>query len=280
MQKIETVSDMRSLAATFKAQGKTIALVPTQGAMHIGQEALIRAAVEKADIVIVSLFVNALQFPANEVPANYPRTLESDLALCEAAGAHVVFVPKADDFYPRGFSTYVSEESISRTLCGPSRPTHFRGVTTVTAKLFNLIQPDYVMFGQKTMQRAAVVRKMIEDLGYGIEVHVVPTAREPDGLAAGIRNWEFTSTMRQESLTIHAALERVKEMVGAGVRSPDRLVAEVTHLLGDRRKIRIIYVSVVDSVTMEAVREVVPGRSVIAIAAWIDEVRLIDNALL
>ena len=280
MQKIETVSEMRSLAATFKAQGKSVALVPTQGALHAGQEALIRAAASKADVVIVSLFVNPLQFPANEIPENYPRSLEADLALCEAAGAQVVFAPATDDFYPRGFSTFVSEETISRMLCGPSRPTHFRGVATMAAKLFNLIQPDSVFFGQKTVQRAAVVKKMIEDLGYQIEVVVVPTAREADGLAAGVRNKEFTSTMRQESLAIHLALKRAKDMVEAGVRSPDRLIAEATHILGERRKIRVIYVAMVDTATMEPVREVVPGRTMLAIAAWVDEVRLIDNAVL
>lgn len=280
MQKIETVSDMRSLAATLKAEGKSIALIPTQGALHAGQEVLIRAAAEKADVVVVSLFVNPLQFPSNEIPANYPRSLEADLALCDAAGARVVFAPAAEDFYPRGFSTYVIEETLGRALCGPSRPTHFRGITTMVAKLFNIIGPDFVFFGQKTVQRAAVVRKMIEDLGYEVEVNVVPTAREPDGLAAGVRNREFTSTMRHESLAIHAALKRAKEMVAAGVRSPDRLIAEATHILGDRRKIRVIYVAIVDTVTMEPVRELVPGRAMLAIAAWVDEVRLIDNAVL
>ena len=150
----------------------------------------------------------------------------------------------------------------------------------MAAKLFNLIRPDFVYFGQKTIQRAGVVKKMIDDLGYGIEVVVVPTAREPDGLAAGVRNKEFTSTMRHESLAIHTALKRAKEMVEAGVRSPDRLIAEATHLLGERRKIRVIYVSIVDIVTMEPVRDVVPGRAMLAIAAWVDEVRLIDNAIL
>ena len=150
----------------------------------------------------------------------------------------------------------------------------------MVAKLFNLIRPDCVFFGQKTVQRAVVVKKMIDDLGYGIEVVVVPTARESDGLAAGVRNKEFTTTMRQESLTIYAALNRAKEMVEAGVRSPDRLIAEATHLLGERRKIRVIYVAIVDTVTLEQVREVVPGHAMLAIAAWVDEVRLIDNTLL
>jgi pantoate--beta-alanine ligase len=280
MQKIETVSAMRTLAASLNLEGRTIALVPTQGALHAGQEALIRAAAAHADAVVVSIFVNPLQFPSNEIPANYPRRLEEDLALCEACGAAAVFTPTSEEIYPKGYSTYVTEEVTSRHLCGPSRPTHFRGVATLMAKLFNIIRPDYVYFGQKTVQRAAVIRKMVDDLEYGVEVIVVPTVREADGLASGVRNHEFTATMRQEALAVHASLQRAKEMVEAGVRSPDRLVAEATHILGDRRRVRVIYATIVDIKTLEAVREIVPGRCMMAIAVWIDEVRLIDNCLL
>jgi pantoate--beta-alanine ligase len=280
MQKIETVSAMRTLAASLNLEGRTIALVPTQGALHAGQEALIRAAAAHADAVVVSIFVNPLQFPSNEIPANYPRRLEADLALCEACGATAVFTPTAEEIYPKGYSTYVTEEVTSRHLCGPSRPTHFRGVATLMAKLFNIIRPDYVYFGQKTVQRAAVIRKMVDDLEYGVEVIVVPTVREADGLASGVRNHEFTTTMRQEALAVHASLQRAKEMVESGVRSPDRLVAEATHILGDRRRVRVIYATIVDIKTLEAVREIVPGRCMMAIAVWIDEVRLIDNCLL
>lgn len=280
MQKIETVSEMRSLAAQLKAEGKKLALVATQGALHAGQEALIRAAAEKADVVVVSIFVNALQFPPSEPTDRYPRSLEADLALCERCGAHVVFAPTAEEMYPKGFSTYVSEESTSRALCGPSRPTHFRGVTTVTAKFFNIIHPDYAFFGQKSVQRAAVVRKMVADLHMAVEVVVVPTAREADGLAAGVRNREFTPSQRQEALALYTALKRAKEMVDGGVRNPDRLIAEATHILGQRRRVRVIYVAIVDRETMETVREVTPGRTMLAIAAWIDEVRLIDNMVL
>lgn len=271
---------MRSLAAQLKTEGKTIALVATQGALHAGQEALIQAAAQKADVVVVAIFVNALQFPANEITANYPRSLGTDLELCERSGVHVVFTPPPEEVYPKGFSSYVSEEATSKLLCGPSRPTHFRGVTTLMAKFFNVIRPDYAFFGQKAVQRAAVVRKMIEDLHFGVEVVVVPTVREPDGLAAGVRNREFTTSQRQEALGIHAALTRVKEMVEAGVKSPDRLIAEATHILSQRRRVRIIYISIVDAATMETMREIIPGRSMLAIAAWVDEVRLIDNAVL
>ena len=280
MQKIVTVSEMRALAAQLKAEGRTIALVATQGALHAGQEALIRAAGERADVVVVSVFVNPLQFGPNEPLAHYPRRFEADLALCEAAGADVVFAPAPEEIYPRGYSTYVTEDVTSRVLCGPSRPTHFRGVTTLMAKLFNLIRPDFAYFGQKTAQRAAVVRKMAGDLGFDVEVVVVPTAREADGLAAGVRNTEFTASQRQEALAIHAALKKAKEMVDAGVRSPDRLIAEATHIMGQRRRLRVIYVTIVDATTMETVREVVPGRTLLAIAVWVDEVRLIDNVVL
>lgn len=280
MQNIGSVAEMRSVAAQLKADGRTIALVATQGALHTGQEALIRVAREKADVVVVSIFLNVLQFGPNELTANYPRSLEADVALCERCGVDIVFAPAADEIYPKGFSTFVTEDVTSRLLCGPSRPTHFRGVTTLMAKFFNLIRPDFAVFGQKAVQRAAVVKKMVADLHFDVEVIVVPTVREDDGLAAGVRNREFTPTMRQEALAIHAALKRAKEMVESGVRSTDRLIAEATHILGQRRKLRVIYVAVVDAHTMETMREVVPGQSMLAIAAWVDEVRVIDNAVL
>lgn len=280
MRKIETVSEMRSLATEAKNAGKTIALVATQGALHTGQEALIRAAAAKADLVVVCVFVNALQFPPNEITANYPRSFDADLQLCERCGAHVVFAPAAEEIYPRGFSTYVAEDVTSRMLCGPSRPTHFRGVTTLMAKLFNIVRPDFAFFGQKAVQRAVVVRKMASDLHFPVEVVVVPTVREPDGLAAGVRNREFTTNQRHDALAIHAALKRAQEMVEAGMRNPDRLIAEATHILSQHRRVRVIYVSIVDPATLEPVREVFPGKAMLAIAAWVDEIRLIDNVVL
>ena len=148
------------------------------------------------------------------------------------------------------------------------------------AKLFNIVRPDYALFGEKTAQRAAVIRKMCDDLEFGVEIIVVPTVREADGLAAGVRNKDFTPTMRQEALSIFTALKRAKEMVASGVRSPDRLVAEATHILGERRRVRVIYVTIVDPRTMETTKDIVPGQCMMAIAAWIDEVRLIDNMVL
>jgi pantoate--beta-alanine ligase len=278
MKKIESASEMSELSAKLRGEGKTIALVSTMGALHAGQDALIRAAAAKADVVVVAIFVNPLQFSPNEAIANYPRSFQEDLRLCESAGAHVVFAPQAGEILPRGFSTFVTEETISKPLCGLSRPGHFRGVATLMAKLFNLTRPHYAFFGQKTAQRAAVARKVSEDLAFGVEIVIVPTVRDPDGLAAGSRNGGLTPNQRHGALALSQALARAAEMVHSGVRNPDRLIAEATHILSQHRPVRVIYVAVVDSRTMEAVREVTPGRTLLAIAAWINEVRFIDNA--
>ena len=280
MLKIESVSEMRSYAAQMRAVKKTIALVPTQGALHGGQEALIRAAVQRADVVIVSIFVNPLQFPPNEIVAKYPRSLDADLALCERCGAHVAFVPAAEAMYAKGFATFVTEEHVAKSLDGVSRPTHFRGITTVMTKLFNMVYPTYAFFGQKTAQRAAGVRKMAADLGFDVEIVIVPTVRDPDGLAVGVRNRDLSTGQRHDALAIHAALEKARSMVANGVQSPDRIIAEATHILGERRRIRVIYIAIVDPHTMEPIREVHPGKAMLAIAAWIDEIRLLDNVLL
>ncbi len=280
MKKIEAVSEMRALATEWRAAGKSVALVSTMGALHGGQEALIRAAAAKAEIVVVAIFLNPYAFAPNEISARYPRSPEEDLKLCEAAGAHVVFAPAVDEIFPKGYSTFVAEETLSKPLDGVSRPAHFRGVTTLMAKLFNIVRPTAAYFGQKTAQRAAVVRKMSEDLEFGVEIVIVPTARETDGLAAGVRNREFTPSQRQESLSLSKALRKVKEMSDSGVRSPDRIIAEATHILGQHRRVRVIYANVVDCRTMESVREVVPGKTMLVVATWIDEVRLIDNVVL
>lgn len=280
MQIIDSVQEMRSVAAQFKQTGKTVALVSTSGALHAGHAALIATAEARADVVVVTAFVNPLAFGSSENLGSYPRRPESDAKFCEELQVDVLFTPSADEMFPRGFSTYVTEEIISKPLCGISRPTYFRGVTTGLAKLLNIIRPDVVVTGQRDAQQAAVVRKMIEDLCFGIEVVVTPIVRESDGLAVTVRNRELSAGQRQEALAIYGALVQSQEMVAQGVRSTDRVIAEVTHLLGERRRIRMIYVSMVDPVSMDPVREIVPGKTLLAIAAWIDEVRLIDNVML
>lgn len=280
MQKIESVREMRSLAAQFKQSGKTVALVATSGALHAGHAALIAVAEARADIVVVSVFPNPLAFGPSENFAGYPRSPDADTKMCEETNVDVVFMPSQDEMFPRGHSTVVIEEAVSKPLCGISRPSHFRGVTTGMAKLLNIVHPEVLVMGQRDAQQVAVVRKMIADLCFGTEVVVAPTVRDADGLAIAVRNKDLSAGQRQEALTLYRALQRAQEMVGQGVRSPDRVIAEVTHLLGERRRIRVIYVSMVDANTMEAMREIVPGRTLLALAVWVDEVRLIDNVLL
>jgi pantoate--beta-alanine ligase len=271
---------MRALAARLSSGKAGLSLVPTMGALHAGHEALIRAAVEAGSPVVVSIFVNPLSFGSNENFPGYPRSLEEDLELCRSLGVAAVFAPATDEIYPKGFSSYVTEEVVSKPLCGPSRPTHFRGVTTLVAKLINIIGPSRIFVGQRDPQHVAVLRKMAADLNYSVEFVVVPTVREADGLVLTVRNKQLTPALRQEAISLNKALQRAKEMVDSGVRSTDRLIAEVTHIVGHHNRVRVIYASIVDPVTMETLREVVPGRTLFCLAAWVEEFRLTDNVLL
>jgi pantoate--beta-alanine ligase len=280
METIDSVQKMRVLAAKLRTRKGGLSLIPTMGALHAGHEALIRAAIAAGGPIVVSLFVNPLSFGSNENMAGYPRSLDADLALCAKLGVAAVFTPTQEEMYPRGYSTYVTEEAVSKPLCGVSRPTHFRGVTTLVTKLLNIIGPERVILGQRDAQHVAVLRKMAADLNYSVLFEVVPTVREADGLVVTVRNRDLTAILRQEALSISRSLVRAREMVESGVRSTDRLIAEVTHILGQHHRVRVIYASIVDPVTMEVVREVVPGRALFCIAVWVDEVRLTDNTLL
>ncbi len=280
MQIITSVTEMQTLTEDLRSKGQIIGLVPTMGALHAGHLSLIRVASEQADTVVVSIFVNPTQFGPNEDFAKYPRELEQDIKGCEEAGADVIFTPSNDEMYPKGYSTYVTEEYVGKPLEGITRPTHFRGVTTIVAKLFNIVRPDLAVFGQKDAQQVAVIKKMVQDLNFTVNVIVAPTLREPEGLAMSSRNRYLSTAQRLESFAISQALNKAVEMVASGERRSDRLIAEATHILSQKRRVRVIYVAVVDRHTMEPMRDVVTGVSMMTIAAWIDETRLIDNAVL
>lgn len=280
MQKVTSVTEMRTLAEELRSKDQIIGLVPTMGALHEGHLSLIRLAAEQADTVVVSIFVNPTQFGPSEDFSKYPRELEEDLKRCEEAGADIVFAPTVEEIYPKGYSTYITEEFIGKPLEGVSRPSHFRGVTTVVAILFNIVRPDIAVFGQKDAQQVAVIRKMVQDLQFTVDIVTAPTLRETEGLAMSSRNRYLGNNQRLESLAISEALRYAKAMVEKGELRSDRLIAEATHILGQKRRIRVIYIAVVDRNTMEAMRDVVPGQSLLAIAVWVDEVRLIDNILL
>lgn len=282
MQAIQSVNEMQLRAIGMRSRGELIALVPTMGCLHEGHLSLIDIARERADKVVVSIFVNPAQFEPNEDFERYPRTLEEDLKKCRDRGVDILFNPDLEEIYPKGYSTYVDEDAVSVGLCGISRPRHFRGVTTICLKLFNIVRPDIAVFGQKDAQQCAVIRKMVADLNLPAEIVIGETRRNEDGLAISSRNRYLTNTQYEEALRIPQALLMGKNMVDSqGIRSVDRVVAEITHALLSSRRIRIIYVQIVDRLTMEpAGRDIVPGKHIICVAAWVDQVRLIDNIAL
>lgn len=277
MQKLDKINAMQSVAAELRAGGRRVALVPTMGALHAGHASLIRKAQEGGAAVVVSTFVNPLQFGPSEDFAKYPRNASGDAQLCERENVAVLFAPSAEEMFPRGFSTHLQEEAVSRHLCGVSRTVLFRGMLTCWLKLLNIVRPDTLVMGEKDAQQIAVVRKAAADLLLPVEIVTAPVVRDADGLAVSARNNYLSPTQREEALAVYAALRRAKEMVESGVKSADRLVAEVTHLIAAKRRLRVIYISVVDRQTMEQLREVVPGQCLMAISYWVDEVRLTDN---
>jgi pantoate--beta-alanine ligase len=277
MQTIQSVNEMQSHAIGLRSSGRLIGLVPTMGSLHEGHLSLIDIAKEKSDKVIVSIFVNPTQFGPSEDYEKYPRMLDEDIEKCRERGADIVFNPSVDEMYPSGFSTFVTEEQISSGLCGVSRPHHFRGVTTVCLKLFNITRPDLVVLGQKDAQQCAVIRKMVTDLNISAEIVIGPTHRDADGMATSSRNAYLTDSQRQEALCISQSLRTAKSMVDSGTKSVDRIVAEVIHHLSLSRRIRVIYAQVVDRDTMEPAREIIPGQQLLCVAAWADQIRLIDN---
>lgn len=281
MQTIQSVNEMQSHAISLRSSGRLIGLVPTMGCLHEGHLSLIDIAKERTDKVIVSIFVNPTQFGPSEDYDKYPRVLEEDIEKCRERGADIIFTPSVEEMYPKGFSSYVSEERLSSGLCGISRPHHFRGVTTVCLKLFNITRPDLAIFGQKDAQQCAIIRKVVQDLNLLTEIVVGDTVREPDGLAISSRNRYLTGAQREEALSISRSLFIAKKMVDQdSVRSVDRVVAEVTHHLSLSRRVRVIYVHVVDRDTMEPAREIIPGKQILVVAAWVDQTRLVDNIAL
>ncbi len=277
---IRSIQEMQSIARELRSKGERIGFVPTMGYLHRGHLNLIETARDKADKVVVSIFVNRIQFGPNEDFQRYPHDFDHDLAACEEAGVDYIFYPEEEEMYPKGYSTYINEEACSKRLCGISRPHHFRCVLTVVGKLFNIVQPDFAVFGQKDAQQAAVIKKMAADLHLSIEIIVNRTIREEDGLAMSSRNAYLTSRQREDAGVIYQALQKAKELVDSGIVNTDRVQAETSNILQSKRRLRVIYVEIVNPETMEPIKEIVSGKSLLAVAVWVDEVRLIDNILL
>jgi pantoate--beta-alanine ligase len=280
MQVIKTVKEMQAAATALRNEGRKIVFVPTMGYLHAGHTSLMDKAHQHGDVVVVSIFVNPTQFGPNEDLDSYPRNLDHDLKLCEEHKVDIVFAPAVSEMYPQDYSTFVNEEKLSLPLCGQSRPMFFRGVCTVLTKLFLIVKPHTAIFGQKDAQQAAVVKHMVRDLNFELEIVVGETVREPDGLAMSSRNSYLNEFQRRDALHIHQALAKGAALFASGTDSTDRILAEVTHYISEVRRLRVIYVQAVDKDTMKPLRRVEKGHTLIATAVWCDEVRLIDNIVI
>lgn len=278
MEVAATIESVRNAVRAARREGRKIGLVPTMGALHIGHVSLIEAAARECDFVVVSIFVNPTQFGPGEDFEKYPRPLEADLALCREAGVDVVFAPAPKEIYPAENITWVAVEKLTEPLCGRSRPGHFRGVTTVCAKLFNIVAPDVAYFGQKDAQQAIVIKRMVRDLNMALRIVVCPTVREPNGLAVSSRNQYLSAQQKRDAAKIYQSLEKCRQMIAAGVRDPRQIIAQMRNVLQQVPSIQIEYISLVDAETLESVEQIA-GQVLAAVAVRLGPARLIDNIL-
>lgn len=277
MEIISDIISLRQARRRWQIEAKSIGFVPTMGNLHHGHLRLVREAREKSDIVVVSIFVNPLQFGPDEDLAAYPRTMEHDLAALEAMGADIVFTPSGEDIYPRGLEqqTFVEVPGISYMICGASRPGHFRGVATIVCKLFNMVQPNHAFFGEKDYQQLQVIRAMVTDLSMNLHVHGVPTVREVDGLAMSSRNNYLTTSEREIAPTLYLVLTDMADAIQLGRRDYSRLIAEHKQkLLEAGFKIDYLEVRAADSLLHPGHEDL---RLVVLVAAFLGKARLIDN---
>ena len=278
MEVAKTIEAVRGLVKAARSEGSKIGLVPTMGALHVGHISLIEAAVKDCDFVAVSIFVNPTQFGPGEDFEKYPRPMEADLEICRKAGVDVVFAPAPKEMYPAENLAWVTVEKLTEPLCGSSRPGHFRGVTTVCAKLFNIVAPDVAYFGQKDGQQAIVIKRMVADLNMPLEIVVCPTVREANGLAVSSRNQYLTAQQKQDAANIYKSLQTCLKMIDAGTTETRQIIAEMRKILQQIPSAEIEYVSIVDAETLESI-EKIAGKILAAVAVKVGPARLIDNIL-
>jgi pantoate--beta-alanine ligase len=280
MERVAHPADMQALARRWRGAGLRIAFVPTMGFLHEGHLALVRCAHELADRVVLSIFVNPMQFDVQEDLAAYPRDLPRDLTLCRGTGVDAVFLPAVADIYAPDASIFVDESVLSAGLCGAARPGHFRGVLTVVAKLFNCVLPDVAVFGQKDAQQACLVRRLVRDLNFPIKIQVVPTVRESDGLAQSSRNTRLAAHERREAVALFRSLELARQRVADGIHAWAEIEAAMRECIRELAPSAAIeYISAVDPDTLQPVADI-QCRVLVALAVWIGATRLIDNAVI
>lgn len=276
MELTGSIEEVRSQVKSWRKQGLSVGLVPTMGYLHEGHKSLIDRAVAENDKVVVSDFVNPIQFGVNEDLSTYPRDIEADKKLCEAAGADLIFHPTPEEMYAPDFSTFVETEGVSAGLCGKTRPTHFRGVCTVVSKLFHIVMPDKAYFGEKDAQQLAVIRRMVRDLNMDIEIVGCPIVREADGLAKSSRNTYLSEEERKAALILSKAVFAGKEMMEQGERDSEKILSHMKSMISAEPLAKIDYVEMVDADSIETI-EKAKGRVLTAMAVYIGTTRLIDN---
>jgi pantoate--beta-alanine ligase len=279
MKLLNTIDEARGFSRSARATGNRLGLVPTMGALHEGHLSLVRAARERSDVVAVSIFVNPAQFGPNEDFTRYPRNFEKDRALLEREQVDAVFAPSAEEMYDGGAVTWVTVEEMSERLCGRSRPGHFRGVTTVVAKLLNIVEPDLAFFGQKDAAQAAIIRRMVRELNFPVAIEVCPIVREPDGLALSSRNVYLNPDQRKSALVLYRSLGRARELFDRGERDSAKLIAGGKQEFAKEPAARLDYLEIVDPDTLEPA-PTISKPALVAVGGFVGNTRLIDNLVL
>jgi len=281
MRAFTNIAGMRAACRAAKLERKPLGLVPTMGALHEGHLSLVRAAKAQCDVVAASIFVNPTQFGPNEDLATYPRSFERDCELLKQEGVELLFAPSVEEMYPGGAVTWVTVEGLSDKLCGRSRPGHFRGVTTVVAKLFHVVEPDAAFFGQKDAAQLAIIRRIVRDLHFPVEIVSCPIVREPDGLAMSSRNSYLDPQQRKAALVLYRSLMEVQSLFAGGERAPEKLIEAGKRVFAAEPPVRLDYFEIVDPETLEPLQ---PSRvwktALVAVAAFVGTTRLIDNIVL
>ena len=279
MKVIKKIQEMRQEVSGIKSQGTSIGFVPTMGYLHEGHLSLVRESLRKADVTVVSIFVNPTQFGSSEDFKEYPRDLDRDSEVLEREEIDYLFVPEADEIYPQGYKTFVEVHDLQDKLCGRSRPGHFRGVCTVVLKLFNIINPDISFFGQKDYQQAVILKRMVKELNLEVKIEILPIIRELDGLALSSRNKYLTQEERKVALVLSKSLGEAKSMVERGKRDSATIIREMKEMIGRESLAKIDYVEIVDTDNLDPVARI-EKESLAAVAVFIGKVRLIDNIIL
>jgi len=278
MRIISSIKEMFGFSKKMRVKGKSIGFVPTMGALHEGHLSLVRQAHKENDIVVVSVFVNPIQFGPKEDFRKYPRNIKRDARLCKSAGADIIFYPDIKDIYPENYKTYVVVEDLGALLCGKFRPGHFKGVTTIVAKLFNIVSPNVAYFGQKDAQQAVIIKKMAQDLNMPVQIKVMPIVREEDGLAMSSRNIYLNRNERRDAQVLYQSLIMAKSLIRQGHTGPSSIIKEIRQLINKKKNAKIQYISIVgpkDLLPVDSIRK----KVLIALSVWIGRTRLIDNII-